>query len=1002
QNGIDAMGNDAYTTSVASIRRIISYSLLNGSSGLPHIAENAGDFPNHPSIEIAALTSGGYYDVWQLHGDSQSAIADGRTNGTVGTPARFNVGAQKLSYLLPGLYDIGSLVATTAPHRMQSFNVEGDNPVSGYSTRKKVYNHDLQYSGGDVAMALSSGDNLYAVSDTSTTASYTVFEKPTSVSAGKLDASGNWVSSSTKTVTDNGNGSYSFTASAKEALRISLPAAANNPPAPAPIPDPGLETALNIAPSAKVTASSVFDGAHGVGYVNDNSEILSNEWASYHETSPSVTLTWPSPVTLSKLTFYDRVDPNDNANGGTVTFSDGSTVAVSNIDPIGQPTSVSFAERTVTSLTFRMNGSGQNVGLEELRAFAGPSYPRPASLQKSGTTTDPSMPDLGWWKLDEVWGNRGYDSSLQSGILSLTDVAHTTGTDLGNAAGLNGTSSYARIPMRAYSYPGTTATYSLWAYAGAANTGAQLLGGSAGAQSSLALDANGRLTGSITQSNGTAVTLTDTATFPRDSWQLVTLVADGSKVTLYRNGLPRGSAGYSGQLKSAPGALGIGARLTAAGDGPATSNTGYWNGKIDDVRLYSAALTPATIRGIYTGQQIDGANLAPDAQVSVSSQESGVNPASNLVDENPSTDWSSTEAKPSATLTWSSPRTIDRVVLSDRAGSYQWAKQGTLTFSDGSTAYAVRGIPDDGSATTFTFPSRTVTWVKFTVDQSVSSNVGLSEFQVFGPRNVARDAVPTSSSVYQPSIEYNTANVSDGNTSGGEGSEWASNGETRPTFTLTWPTAQVLDHVVLYDRPNTTDNANSGTLTFSDGSTVPLTGIATDGKATEYTFAPRSTTKLVFSPTGGTGSNVGLAEIEAFGTPDVARLAKATASSTFASGQPTWQPAGAIDGVIEQNDSGEWASNGERNPWLRLDWSSPVTVSRFTINGRANGIDTAVGGTLTFNDGSTQTVSGIPANGTTLTVTLPAAKTITSVRFQITGSAGGSNVGLSELGAFRS
>ena len=73
--------------------------------------------------------------------------------------------------------------------------------------------------------------------------------------------------------------------------------------------------------------------------------------------------------------------------------------------------------------------------------------------------------------------------------------------------------------------------------------------------------------------------------------------------------------------------------------------------------------------------------------------------------------------------------------------------------------------------------------------------------------------------------------------------------------------------VVLYDRPNATDQITGGTLTFSDGSSVAVGSLANDGSPVTVAFAPRSVTWVrltVNSVLAGT-RNVGLAEFEASG-----------------------------------------------------------------------------------------------------------------------------------------
>lgn len=126
--------------------------------------------------------------------------------------------------------------------------------------------------------------------------------------------------------------------------------------------------------------------------------------------------------------------------------------------------------------------------------------------------------------------------------------------------------------------------------------------------------------------------------------------------------------------------------------------------------------------------------------------------------------------------------------------------------------------------------------------------------------NLAPSATATASSSYGSA--YVPANVTDGIIGKSDTGEWASKGETTPSITLSWTTPQKVSTVTVFDRPNAADWAKAGTLTFSDGSTIPLSGISNDGTARTVSFPERSVTWMKFTVTSGSGSNVGLSEIQ--------------------------------------------------------------------------------------------------------------------------------------------
>jgi hypothetical protein len=367
-------------------------------------------------------------------------------------------------------------------------------------------------------------------------------------------------------------------------------------------------------------------------------------------------------------------------------------------------------------------------------------------------------------------------------------------------------------------------------------------------------------------------------------------------------------------------------------------------------------------------------------------------------------EWASNhELNPWTRLEWSSPQRISSVALFDRPNSADNANGGTLSFSDGSSV-TVSGIDASGTGKTVTFPDKTVTWVRFQVVGGSGINVGLSELQVLlspsAPRpstlvDISAQATATASSTYDS--RYAPANATDGIIGVHDSGEWASRAEQNPWIKLTWPTAHTLNKITFHDRVNSTDWAPGGTLTFSDGSTVAVSGIPNNGTARTVSFPDKEATWVTFQVAGGSGFNVGLSELRVYSSGDtpayalgnVALNAAATASSQY---NVNYTPAKAVDGIT---DSTEWASAGEQNPWIQVTLDGAKTVNQVVLHDRPNAVDNATSGTLTFSDGSSVPVSGIPTNGSPHAVPFP-NKTITWVRFQVTGGAG-PNVGLAEL-----
>ena len=251
--------------------------------------------------------------------------------------------------------------------------------------------------------------------------------------------------------------------------------------------------------------------------------------------------------------------------------------------------------------------------------------------------------------------------------------------------------------------------------------------------------------------------------------------------------------------------------------------------------------------------------------------------------------------------------------------------------------------------------------------------------------------------------------------------EWATiGGRTGSWIDLRWDPAQTVDRVVLFDRPNLSENITSGTITFSDGSIVSVGALANDGSATTVSFDARSATRARFTVTGvsTTTGNVGLAEFQVWsvGAPVVASASPTiptilpppstqnlalSATASASSETPGQTAAKAIDGVATgypTEYSKEWATlGGKSGSWIELRWTSPQAVDGVSLFDRPNLADNVTSGTLTFSDGSMQNVGALNNDGSSTPVSF-AARSVTSVRFTVTGvSAGTTNAGLAEF-----
>lgn len=135
--------------------------------------------------------------------------------------------------------------------------------------------------------------------------------------------------------------------------------------------------------------------------------------------------------------------------------------------------------------------------------------------------------------------------------------------------------------------------------------------------------------------------------------------------------------------------------------------------------------------------------------------------------------------------------------------------------------------------------------------------------------NVAPRAKVAASS--RLSDDYPEQAVADGIIRTDEQGEWACQGNTQfwgairyPWIQLTWPETQMIDRVVLYDRPTEDEHTAGGLLEFSDGSKIRVFAIPNDGSPKTVAFPAKRTRWVKFVVTDGMGVNLGLSEMEVF------------------------------------------------------------------------------------------------------------------------------------------
>jgi hypothetical protein len=104
------------------------------------------------------------------------------------------------------------------------------------------------------------------------------------------------------------------------------------------------------------------------------------------------------------------------------------------------------------------------------------------------------------------------------------------------------------------------------------------------------------LRGYVTTGAGAQPSAKEATPFPIGEWQHVVMVADGAKIRVYREAAEVATVDYDGTLAMTTGALSIGVRLNADDSAP---ESGWWQGRIDDVAYWTRALAPNEVVALY-------------------------------------------------------------------------------------------------------------------------------------------------------------------------------------------------------------------------------------------------------------------------------------------------------------------------------------------------------------------------------------------------------------------
>lgn len=214
---------------------------------------------------------------------------------------------------------------------------------------------------------------------------------------------------------------------------------------------------------------------------------------------------------------------------------------------------------------------------------------------------------VGFWRFEETTGTTANDSSgngfngtWTGNVTSVTGTAAALGANSTRAYSFDGTNAYVSVPHSPTLTITGDFTAAIWIYKNAeASDWVRLVGKGDGNTRTFGVwEENGSGTRILFQQyNGSGVAVLSyysTGTIPLTTWTHVACRMSGNNATIFINGASSGTATRTGTPGSDTNPLTI---------GYAPGLHTFFNGRIDDVRLYNRALSDAEIAAIAAGGQ---------------------------------------------------------------------------------------------------------------------------------------------------------------------------------------------------------------------------------------------------------------------------------------------------------------------------------------------------------------------------------------------------------------
>ncbi len=292
-----------------------------------------------------------------------------------------------------------------------------------------------------------------------------------------------------------------------------------------------------------------------------------------------------APTGLAALPGHNQVVLGWNASAEATAYDvKRATIAGGPFTTIGSATTPTYTDSTaVNGLTYYYVVSGTNTAGE--------------SLNSAQVVASP-IAMFAHWKFNETTGTAAFDSvATRHG--TLWAGAGWTGGKFGNALGLNGAGNYATLPAGVVSSLTGNFSIAAWVYVNANGTWARIFDFGTGTTVFMVITpVSGGNTVRYSIANGGGEQQINGPALSPGAWHHVAMTLSGTTGTLYVNGVV---VGNNTGMTLKPSNLG---NTTQNYIGRSQFPDPYLNGRVDDLRIYSVALSGAQVAALANSEGV--------------------------------------------------------------------------------------------------------------------------------------------------------------------------------------------------------------------------------------------------------------------------------------------------------------------------------------------------------------------------------------------------------------